>query len=150
MGLRVPDDVGGCPTDAGFRSNLVEACRSESDDVGVGWGKDWGQQPLPRPHFQSATFSFLHVGQFVHLLASKWVELTVYLVELVVYLPVLLLRLDGRGDFAPVGARIDEADRACREQHVAVAGPYGLFREVLRPAGHVGDYLGPQATFRPT
>jgi hypothetical protein len=23
---------------------LVEACRSESDDVGVGWGKDWGKR----------------------------------------------------------------------------------------------------------
>jgi hypothetical protein len=42
----VPDDVGGCPRDAGFRRNLVEACRSESDDIGVGWGKDWGQKDL--------------------------------------------------------------------------------------------------------
>ena len=23
---------------------LVEACRSESDDVGVGWGKEWGKR----------------------------------------------------------------------------------------------------------
>ncbi len=44
MGVRVSDDVGGCPRDAGFRRNLVAACRSESDDVGMGWGKDWGKR----------------------------------------------------------------------------------------------------------
>jgi hypothetical protein len=44
VGLRVPDDVGGCPEDADFRRNLVEACRPESDDVWVGWGKDWGKR----------------------------------------------------------------------------------------------------------
>jgi hypothetical protein len=44
MGARVSDDVGGCPSDGDFRRILVEACRSESDDVGVGWGKDWGKR----------------------------------------------------------------------------------------------------------
>ncbi len=44
MGVRVSDDVGGCPRDADFRRNLVGACRSELDDVGVGWGKDWGKK----------------------------------------------------------------------------------------------------------
>src|SRR3712207_6809262 len=44
MGVRVLDDVGGCPRDAGFPAILVEACRSESDDVGMGWGIDWGQR----------------------------------------------------------------------------------------------------------
>jgi hypothetical protein len=44
MGVRVPDHVGGCPRDAGYRRNLVETCRSESDGVGVGWDKDWGQR----------------------------------------------------------------------------------------------------------
>jgi hypothetical protein len=44
MGVRVSDDVGGCPRDADFRRNLIRACRSESDDVGVGWGKDWGKR----------------------------------------------------------------------------------------------------------
>ena len=24
--------------------NLLEGCQSESDDVGVGWGKDWGKR----------------------------------------------------------------------------------------------------------
>jgi len=43
-GVRVSDHVGGCPRDADFRTNLVEACRSESNDVGVGWGKDWGKR----------------------------------------------------------------------------------------------------------
>ena len=44
IGVRVLVDVGGRPRDAGFRGSLVEACRSESDDVGVGWGKDWGKR----------------------------------------------------------------------------------------------------------
>jgi hypothetical protein len=44
MAILVPDDVGGCPRYADFRGILVEACRSESDDVGVGWGKDWGKR----------------------------------------------------------------------------------------------------------
>src|SRR3712207_582308 len=100
-------------------------------------------------HSRDPTTSILHVSQIVHLLAGGRVELTVYAVELVVCLHVLILRLDGLRDLAPVGARIDEADRARREQRVAVACPYGLFRKILRPAGYVGDYLGPQATFRP-
>ena len=33
-------DVGGCPRDVDFRTSLLEACGSEFDDVGVGWGKD--------------------------------------------------------------------------------------------------------------
>src|SRR5215207_2586547 len=44
MGVRVSVDVGECSRDADFRRILVGACRSESDDVGVGWGKDWGQK----------------------------------------------------------------------------------------------------------
>jgi hypothetical protein len=44
MGIRVAVDVGECPRDADFRRILVEGCRSESDDVGVGWGKNWGQR----------------------------------------------------------------------------------------------------------
>ena len=43
MGVWESDDVGSCSVDWDFRAILVEACRSESDDVGVGWGKDWGQ-----------------------------------------------------------------------------------------------------------
>jgi hypothetical protein len=42
--VRVSDDVGGCPADGDSRRNLVESCRSESDDVGVGWGNDWGKK----------------------------------------------------------------------------------------------------------
>ena len=49
MGLRVSVVVGGCPDRRDFRAILVEACRSESDDVGVGWGKDWGQRLLDYP-----------------------------------------------------------------------------------------------------
>ena len=30
--------------DRDFRGILIEACRSESGDVGVGWGKDWGKR----------------------------------------------------------------------------------------------------------
>jgi hypothetical protein len=44
MAIRVPDDVGECPWGADFRRILVGACRSESDDVGVGWGQEWGQR----------------------------------------------------------------------------------------------------------
>jgi hypothetical protein len=44
MSVRVPVHVGECPADGDFRTNLVEACRSESDDVGVGWGKVWGKR----------------------------------------------------------------------------------------------------------
>jgi hypothetical protein len=40
IGVRVSVDVGECHRDADLRRILVEACRSESDDVGVGWGKD--------------------------------------------------------------------------------------------------------------
>ena len=43
-GIRVPVDVGGCPRDADFRRILVGACRSESGDVGVGWGRKWGKR----------------------------------------------------------------------------------------------------------
>ena len=64
----------------------------------------------------------MHVGQIVHLLAGGGVEFTVYPVELVVDLRVLLLRLDGCGDVAPVGAGLGEADRARREQRVAEPG----------------------------
>src|SRR3712207_3339987 len=35
MGVRMQVDVGGCPRDAGFRGILLDACGSESDDVGV-------------------------------------------------------------------------------------------------------------------
>ena len=44
MGVRVSVDVGGCPMDADFRGIFVEECRSESGEVGVGWGKDWGKR----------------------------------------------------------------------------------------------------------
>src|SRR5215210_1883336 len=30
--------------DEDFREIFVEECRFESDDVGVGWGKDWGKR----------------------------------------------------------------------------------------------------------
>ena len=30
-------------TDEDLRGTLLEECRPESDDVGVGWGKDWGK-----------------------------------------------------------------------------------------------------------
>src|ERR671911_1039451 len=43
MDVRVSVNVGGCPRYTDFRGILVDACRPESDDVGVGWGKDWGQ-----------------------------------------------------------------------------------------------------------
>jgi hypothetical protein len=33
--------------DRDFRGILLGACRSESDDVGVGWGKDWGKWSKP-------------------------------------------------------------------------------------------------------
>jgi hypothetical protein len=39
MGARVPVHVEECRADAGFRGILVEACRSESACVGVGWGQ---------------------------------------------------------------------------------------------------------------
>jgi hypothetical protein len=54
MGLRVSDDVGGCLVDRDFREILVEACQSESGDVGVGWGRKWGQRscyPSPSDSF---------------------------------------------------------------------------------------------------
>jgi hypothetical protein len=44
MGIRAFGNVGECPADAVFRGILVEADRSESGDVGVGWGQDWGQK----------------------------------------------------------------------------------------------------------
>jgi hypothetical protein len=47
MGVRVSVDVGGCSRDADFRRILVGACRTESNDVGVGWGKDWGKRSKP-------------------------------------------------------------------------------------------------------
>jgi hypothetical protein len=42
MGVQMSVHVGGCPAGPGFPGILLEACRSEWDDVGVGWGKDWG------------------------------------------------------------------------------------------------------------
>jgi hypothetical protein len=44
MGIRAFGHVGECPADAVFRGILVEAGRSKSGDVGVGWGQDWGQK----------------------------------------------------------------------------------------------------------
>ena len=38
------DVVGGCPRDADFQRFFVEACRSELDDVGMGWGRKWGKR----------------------------------------------------------------------------------------------------------
>jgi len=56
------------------------------------------------------TVSFLHVGQLVHLLAGARVKVPVDPVELVVYIPVLRVRLDGAHDAAPVLVLPDEAD----------------------------------------
>src|SRR5918998_6753912 len=56
------------------------------------------------------TASFLHVRQVVHLLAGGQVEFMVDPVEFVVDLRVFLLRLDGRGDVAPVGVGLSEAN----------------------------------------
>jgi hypothetical protein len=40
---------GNALTDGDFRVMLVEACRSKSACVGVGWGKEWGQRSLDHP-----------------------------------------------------------------------------------------------------
>ncbi len=58
MGIRASVDVGGCPRDADFRTNLLEACRSESDDVGVGWGKDWGKRSKSKANMGSGAETF--------------------------------------------------------------------------------------------
>ena len=57
------------------------------------------------------TVLLLQVGQIVQLHAGSRVEAPVYPVGLVVELPALLLRLDGRRDLAPVCVELDEADR---------------------------------------
>src|SRR5215207_1005019 len=91
----------------------------------------------------------LHVGQLVHLLAGSRVEVPVDFVELVVDLAVLRPGLDGGGDRAPVGVRVGQPDGSGSEERIPVARPYGLLREVLRPARHVRDDPGPEAAFRP-
>src|SRR5215212_8185728 len=93
--------------------------------------------------------SFLQVGQRVRGLARGGVELTVYPVELVVDPTVLRPRLDGLRDGVPVGVGLREPDGPRGQQGVPVGGPDGLLGQVLRPAGHVGDDLGPQPSLRP-
>jgi hypothetical protein len=44
MGIWAFGHVGECLADEVFRGILVEAGRSKSGDVGVGWGQDWGQK----------------------------------------------------------------------------------------------------------
>ncbi len=70
MGIRVPVDVGECPRDADFRGSLVEACRSESACVGVGWGQEWGQRSksnwwLPVPGMSPAITTGHHLHTVV-------------------------------------------------------------------------------------
>ena len=101
----------GALLDRDFREILVETCRSESDDVGVGWGKDWGKRsrsdwlassPVHRAREQD---EFLEVGR--GLTGQGPVQLPLYLREVHLAPGVCQLALRHPRDvYAPTSTRL--------------------------------------------
>jgi hypothetical protein len=92
----------------------------------------------------------LDAGQAVQDLPGSWIDRLEVGEEALVQLVGTWIRREPHADFGPVRLGREQASSDGGEERISQAGAYGLVRDHLLSARHIGDDLGPQATLGAT